>query len=73
MATTSTPLAAADFTRGDQVIYIGDNAHHGLYGTVRGIDRWTGEDKVDVDLYLRNGRKIRKIVAPESLEKIEVR
>jgi hypothetical protein len=68
--TRSAPTAAS-FKRGDRVRYIGDNAHKGLEGRVRGIDRWTGEDKVDVELEI--GRKgVRKIVAPENLEKIEV-
>jgi hypothetical protein len=69
---TSTPTAT-DFKRGDLVRYIGDNAHHGMVGTVRGLDTWIpGEVKVDVDFHAApGGRKIRKIVAPENLEKLE--
>lgn len=75
--TTST-LTAADFARGDRVRYIGDNAHRGLVGTVRGLDTWTGETKVDVDFDtsgrdMKTGRRrlVRKIVAPENLERLD--
>jgi len=71
-------LTATDFKRGDRVRYIGENAHKGLIGTVRGIDTWIpGEIKVDVDFEdgrdMASGRRrlIRKIVAPENLEKLE--
>ena len=67
---------AADttFKRGDRVRYIGDTAFKGVEGRVRGIDRW-GEERVDVDLETRTRhgnrlRVVRKLVAPENLEKI---
>lgn len=74
MQTPATP--AITFKRGDRVRYIGPNVFYGCEGRVRGIDRYTGEEKVDVDLETRaqtapRGRIVRKIVAPENLEKIE--
>jgi hypothetical protein len=70
-----TATRAPAFTRGDRVRYIGDNDFKGLEGRVRGIDPYLPGGMVDVDLELwgctskARARLIRKIVAPENLDR----
>jgi hypothetical protein len=66
-----TPATA--FTRGDRVRYIGPNEHYGLEGRVRQPYETDGGDLIDVDFDLpgRRRKKIRKVVAPQNLERLE--
>lgn len=58
---------------GDEVVYIGDDAHHGMTGTVREMldDIYLcGEPAVLVDFRARQYKRVRKAVRVSRLERI---
>lgn len=65
-----TPVAT--FRKGEQVRYIGQNAEYGNVGTVRTMEAWGGEVKVDTCFPARGKRcGFRRLIAPENLERVE--